>query len=210
MRRPSSRCSALALLCASVACSCSAAAPPAGAAGAVSPSVGSAPARLDLADTAPPLATRAPRDDLSTLRAPLAATRAEQTVLAFFEAVFADDADALARLLAPGALVVGPRGGPSSALDHWRIRLRRVGYARAPSAARPRAESLSSHAAADFARATPGLALGVDFADGDVVVRVATRGAVDALFGDPMVFVVRATGRDAAAVTRIVEEFQVP
>jgi hypothetical protein len=155
-------------------------------------------------------------DALVTLRAPVGLEKALTTVRLFFQAIVAEDSDALGAVLTRDALntnpsMGGPMGSPSASL-FWAHRFRRLDYTKLAGEVIYRENELDVYRADDELTLSPHPAVRADALNaGDVVIRVpiaTPRAGLDRLMGDDILVWLRRTGNEYK-IYRLLEDFQV-
>jgi hypothetical protein len=151
---------------------------------------------------------------LVTLRTPLGADRAVDTVSELFRKIVIEDSDGLEALFTREATAGNGSGAPSStplAMLWWQQRFRRLDYTRLAGEPIFREAELEIYRAEDEVDALPHPAIRLEaLGETDVVIRLpilTSHAGADRLFGDEMIFWLRREG-DRYKIYRVVEDFQ--
>lgn len=153
-------------------------------------------------------------DHLVTLRTPLGADRAVDTVSELFHKIVIEDGDGLEALFTREATALNGASGPGSAplaVLWWQQRFRRLDYTRLAGEPIFREAELEIFRADDDVDALPHAAIHLEaLGETDVVIRVpvlTSHAGADRLFGDEMIFWLRRDG-DRYKIYRVLEDFQ--
>ena len=153
-------------------------------------------------------------DRLVTLRTPLGADRAVDTVTELFRKIVIEDSDGLEALFTREALATTGNPGATStplAVLWWQQRFRRLDYTRLAGEPIFREAELEIYRAEDDVDAPSNPAIHLEsLGETDVVIRLpilTSHAGADRLFGDEMIFWLRREG-DRYKIYRIVEDFQ--
>ena len=153
-------------------------------------------------------------DRLVTLRTPLGADRAIDTVSELFRKIVIEDSDGIEALFTREATTsTGNTSAPATPLAvlWWQQRFRRLDYTRLAGEPIFREAELEIYRADDDVDALPHPAIHLDaLGETDVVIRLpilTSHAGADRLFGDEMIFWLRREG-DRYKIYRIVEDFQ--
>ena len=153
-------------------------------------------------------------DRLVTLRTPLGADRAVDTVSEFFRKIVIEDSDGLEALFTREATASNGNPGASAtplAVLWWQQRFRRLDYTRLAGEPIFREAEVEIYRAEDDVDALPHPAIHLEaLGETDVVIRlpiVSTHAGADRLFGDAMIFWLRREG-DRYKIYRLLEDFQ--
>jgi hypothetical protein len=153
-------------------------------------------------------------DHLVTLRTPLGADRAVDTVSELFRKIVIEDSDGLEALFTREATVsTGASGGAATPLAvlWWQQRFRRLDYTRLAGEAIFREAELEIYRADDAIDAPSHPAIRLEtLGETDVVIRLpilTSHAGADRLFGDEMIFWLRREG-DRYKIYRVLEDFQ--
>ena len=151
---------------------------------------------------------------LVTLRTPLGADRAVDTVSELFRKIVIEDSDGLEALFTREATAGNGSGGTSStplAVLWWQQRFRRLDYTRLAGEPIFREAELEIYRAEDSVDALPHPAIRLDaLGETDIVIRLpilTSHAGADRLFGDEMIFWLRREG-DRYKIYRVIEDFQ--
>jgi hypothetical protein len=155
-------------------------------------------------------------DRLVTLRTPLGADRAVDTVSELFRKIVIEDSDGLEALFtreataSNGAPGTGTSATPLAVL-WWQQRFRRLDYTRLAGEPIFREAEIELYRAEDDVDALPHAAIHLEaLGETDVVIRLpilTSHAGADRLFGDEMIFWLRREG-DRYKIYRMLEDFQ--
>jgi hypothetical protein len=152
-------------------------------------------------------------DRLVTLRTPLGADRAVDTVSELFRKIVIEDSDGLEALFTREATASNGSPGTSAtplAVLWWQQRFRRLDYTRLAGEPIFREAELEIYRAEDDVDALPHAAIHLEtLGETDVVIRlpiVTSHAGADRLFGDEMIFWLRREG-DRYKIYRVLEDF---
>lgn len=153
-------------------------------------------------------------DRLVTLRTPLGADRAVDTVSELFRAIVIEDSDGLEALFTREATASNGMPGTSAtplAVLWWQQRFRRLDYTRLAGEPIFREAEIEIYRADDDVDALPHAAIHLEaLGETDVVIRLpilTSHAGADRLFGDEMIFWLRREG-DRYKIYRMLEDFQ--
>jgi hypothetical protein len=153
-------------------------------------------------------------DRLVTLRTPLGADRAVDTVSELFRKIVIEDSDGLEALFTREATAGNGNGGTAAtplAVLWWQQRFRRLDYTRLAGEPIFREAELEIYRAEDDIEALPHPAIRLEaLGETDVVIRLpilTSHAGADRLFGDEMIFWLRRDG-DRYKIYRVIEDFQ--
>lgn len=151
---------------------------------------------------------------LVTLRTPLGADRAVDTVSELFRKIVIEDSDGLEALFTREATAGNGSGGTAAtplAVLWWQQRFRRLDYTRLAGELLFREAELEIYRAEDDVDALPHPAIRLEaLGETDVVIRLpilTSHAGADRLFGDEMIFWLRREG-DRYKIYRVIEDFQ--
>lgn len=151
---------------------------------------------------------------LVTLRTPLGAERAVDTVSELFRKIVIEDSDGLEALFTREATAGNGNGGSSNtplAVLWWQQRFRRLDYTRLAGELIFREAEVEIYRAEDEVEALPHTAIRLEaLGETDVVIRLpilTSHAGADRLFGDEMIFWLRREG-DRYKIYRVLEDFQ--
>jgi hypothetical protein len=153
-------------------------------------------------------------DRLVTLRTPLGADRAVDTVSELFRKIMIEDSDGLEALFTREATASTGASGASAtplAVLWWQQRFRRLDYTRLAGEPIFREAELEIYRAEDEIDAPTHAAIRLEtLGETDVVIRLpilTSHAGADRLFGDEMIFWLRREG-DRYKIYRVLEDFQ--
>ena len=153
-------------------------------------------------------------DRLVTLRTPLGADRAIDTVSELFRKIVIEDSDGLEALFTREATASSGAPGTTStplAVLWWQQRFRRLDYTRLAGEPIFREAEIEIYRAEDDVDAPPHAAIHLEaLGETDVVIRLpilTSHAGTDRLFGDEMIFWLRREG-DRYKIYRMLEDFQ--
>jgi hypothetical protein len=151
---------------------------------------------------------------LVTLRTPLGADRAVDTVSELFRKIVIEDSDGLEALFTREATAGNGSGGAAStplAVLWWQQRFRRLDYTRLAGEPIFREAEVEIYRAEDDVEALPPPAIRLEaLGETDIVIRLpilASHAGADRLFGEEMIFWLRRDG-DRYKIYRVIEDFQ--
>ena len=153
-------------------------------------------------------------DRLVTLRTPLGADRAVDTVSELFRKIVIEDSDGMEALFTREATTSTGNPGTSAtplSVLWWQQRFRRLDYTRLAGEPIFREAELEIYRADDDVEALPHPAIRLDaLGETDVVIRLpilTSHLGADRLFGEEMIFWLRRDG-DRYKIYRVIEDFQ--
>ena len=153
-------------------------------------------------------------DPVAVLRPPLSEKAVRALLASFFRSIASENPEALASLLTSDAVATTrSRGGSALLIDHWRARMRRLGYRRLPAEAVYDDANVEIYRHEDLDIVRSGRPVRPPtMTRSDLLARVpiaTPRAGNDRLFGDEILFLLR-RDTDTVRIREVLEDFQLP